>query len=732
MPHDQTEFLSSEEREAGIRNYQKHSFWNGLGINFINTSIVSLLAIHFGATNVQLGYISAVFHVTGIILIFLPRLLDGLNIKRVFFVSWLSRGLVCYLYLVLLLLDGRRAVAAILALFTLFAALRSIGVPMAQPLQKSLARPSEEGGIVVGLHIRLTVSQLISQVASFLLLSIEYFNGLIGLVVLTTIGAVNNTIASLFINKIPSRETIHYRPGKNVFVLLADTLRHPTRRPIFVSRVLNVASGILFTFGVAFLRRVVGMPANMVFVYMIAGALAALGATLALRPFVDTIGSKPLLIIASFCLAVLAVVWAGIGSSLPWVFYYVLGFLTFFFLRIRLLLLSRLIIKTMPRRDRISYSAMLQFAGAVTGLLVGLSGGALADWSGAATGSVIHMYSYTYLLAAALCFAGVALSLTLRDPGSLTLKEAAAVLLSAKNLRAYMDIYQLDIAGTPEKRESRMLSLEQSDAPVATAELCSRLKSPDVREKERILRSLEAYPRRELIDDIVAEALDENSPNRKDAVRALGSYQSRRARSALRRCIDAPGRDVEAAALYSLARLGDRRSLERIIALLTAADADASARVEAIRGLSLADEEGRFLGRLFELAEPSRGVRYEQSVLTVCLTEPSFVPSLGEYLRSENIAEGSGFESLLADAQELSVFHTARRRLGDMLDAGRTAELWRWCAETLGKLRCAETRIENLRLAVCAGPPLQTSRSTTLACLYLTYQILRFIMRGSS
>ena len=205
---EQTNFLSQAEREEGLKTYQKQSFWNGLGINFLNTPIISLLAITFGASNLELGYISSVFHFAGIILIFVPRLLNGASIKTVLFIGWLIRGLICFLYGVLFFLEGQAAVTWILVIYTLFAVARIIGVPMVQPIQRSLVGQSEEGSVVLKIHMRLAISQIISQVASFLFMSINFFSGLTGLVLLTWVGATNNTISCLYVRKFPSREKV--------------------------------------------------------------------------------------------------------------------------------------------------------------------------------------------------------------------------------------------------------------------------------------------------------------------------------------------------------------------------------------------------------------------------------------------------------------------------------------------------------------------------------------------
>ena len=125
--HRRTKFLSRREKAEGFEAYKRYSLWNGMGISFLSINIVSLLAINFDATNLELGYISSAFHLAGLILIFLPRLAHGFVVGRLFFLSWLFRGLVCILYGGLLFLEGRNGVVLILAVFTIFALFRMFG-----------------------------------------------------------------------------------------------------------------------------------------------------------------------------------------------------------------------------------------------------------------------------------------------------------------------------------------------------------------------------------------------------------------------------------------------------------------------------------------------------------------------------------------------------------------------------------------------------------------------------
>ncbi|AFG36247.1 MFS transporter [Spirochaeta africana] len=439
--------LAPRERSRGINAYLQHAVWNGLGINLLNVNIISLLAIAYGATNLQLGYISSAFHVSGIVLVLLPKLLHGINIRTVFFGAWLLRGLVCFLYATLFFLSGQPAVMVIMLVYTLFAVLRSAGIPMHHPLQRQLVLPSEEGQFISRLHVRLSLSQLVSQVVSFLFLSLQWVSGAFGLIFVPLVGAGCNTVAAVHISRIPSNETVSYRDGRTVLVLFRETMRDRIRSRVVAAYWLGLSALIVFAFGIAFLRREVGMPTNMVFLYTIGTALSAIAASHFVRPFADRMGSRPLLILAHGCLMLCALIWVGVSPELPWAVYYLLGFVSYFFLRLELLLVSRLIVRSLPPQDRISFTSMLHFCAALAALVVGLLAGQLADiglemiaWT-AAVGfpfELPHQYSLTFLFGAGLSLAAVLVACSLRDHGSMSLRQSASILLSWRSLRAFL------------------------------------------------------------------------------------------------------------------------------------------------------------------------------------------------------------------------------------------------------------------------------------------------------
>ncbi len=530
-----TEVLSARERQIGFRNFLKHITWNGLGVFLVNHTVVSLMAIHFGASNLELGYINSAFHVSGLASLLVPRLFEGVRTNRLFGWAWMVRGWLCVFYGLLLVLSGPAARVTIIAVFSLFALGRAVGISVVHTVQRDFMRDRDAAGLFARLNFRLGFSQLASQLTAFGLLSLAFFEGIFGLVVIVFIGAVMNTVAAWYLLRVPGRGVVEHTPDQNVVQTFLWSMRQKRHALPLLVHWLGVGLMVMLGFQVVFLRRVLELPDNYALLFTAVGALATIFANLALKPFADSVGEKPLIVITTFALGAVALVWMVIPATLPLPVYFVLGFVAFFFGRSILTLKSTLLVKSIPERNRVPYTAAANTVLGVVALSVGLIGGGFGDL-GAMLGAVVpHEYSLTFLFTAALAGAVGFLAMRLRTESGMSVRETADIMFSARNLRAFLDAYQLDFAVDPARRESLLLSLERSPTTVATSRLRERLRGPSVSEKERVLRTLFRSPRTELLPDIIGEALDEGSYNRRDAVFCLGGYNDPEAEAALRK-----------------------------------------------------------------------------------------------------------------------------------------------------------------------------------------------------
>ena len=163
-----TKFLSEEEKLSSQKRIYKFQSLNGMAFNFMGQTPVYLMAINFGATNIELGYISSLMFLTGFILVFLPRLLAGRNLIKVQSAAWFFRGMFVLLYLALYFLEGRAAVTLILVVYTLFCTARIIGVVIWIPLTKMVTNTSNRGNFIGQGKIIDQSASVVSKLISFI------------------------------------------------------------------------------------------------------------------------------------------------------------------------------------------------------------------------------------------------------------------------------------------------------------------------------------------------------------------------------------------------------------------------------------------------------------------------------------------------------------------------------------------------------------------------------------
>ena len=166
-----TKYLSNNQRQTALNNFFMSSFFNGLGFNFLADTNIMLLAIHFGATNTQLGYIASILHISGLLTLFVPKLFAGREIVKVYHYTWLIRGIVFLLYCLTFFFQGQTSVVIILFVYTVFCLIRTLGAVVSQPLQRTLFSGPNMGELIAKNTIKNQTARLLGRAISFLVCS---------------------------------------------------------------------------------------------------------------------------------------------------------------------------------------------------------------------------------------------------------------------------------------------------------------------------------------------------------------------------------------------------------------------------------------------------------------------------------------------------------------------------------------------------------------------------------
>jgi hypothetical protein len=724
-----SKYLSQEEKALGLTEYLKHITYNGLGINFLANTVVYLMAIYYGASNLQLGYISSVIHLSGVILIFLPRLIHGMNLIKIHYYAWVFRGLICVFYGMLLFTSGQDAVILILIVYTTFCLIRTVGMPIGQPIQQTLTSQDNLGEFVAKLSNRFHFMHLVSNTISFIVLSTKLLGTLPSLLFIQLLGIVANGMAAHHIKRVPCRESVVYKVGRNIFFLLRENLLRRETAIVLTLHWMVIGSVVLVAFLVPFIRKIIAMPDNMVFLYSFIASLATVVSGYLIKPFVDRIGSKPIMILSASLLVILGFVWAFIPVDTPWGFIFLLSFLTLFSQALIIILTARLVLKVIPETDKITYTSMIHFFSAIVALMLGLFGGYLIDLGEILSLPYFHDYSLVFLMLGFVA-AGITVSCRfLEDPGSLSVRETTQILLSTRDLKAYLDLYQFNVTSDPVKRKTILLAIGDSDTNVAAEEIRKILKNPLSAEKGELLKSIFARPRAVLLDDIIEEASDVHSYHRDKAIFALGAYPDTRVEQTLITFLDDPVPEIRSTAAKSLARVGNVSELERVIKLSESPSNSVWDKMNYLIAISIMDKSGGYLSELFRTARHDGGDSSTQTILSLASRVLDMSPPLSEIYQLENEQPLKGVELLLDEARVIQILNSDAGSLKENFKDGDFATIFEWCRSILAEKNYSDYR-KHLKCSIVSQPRETLNLSTALATLYFTYQILKADMQG--
>lgn len=719
----QTKFLSAWERDKGQKLYFRHASFNGLNFPLMGDAVVYLLALAFDANNVQLGYLSSTLHIAGLVLPFVPFLFKGINIRKIFFVSWIFRGLVCLAYFSLIFVKSdSTGVYIILTAYTLFAVCRTLGMSAGEPIQKMINTPQSLGVFIVKLFSRFNITRLFAQILSFIVLSVRQLAGLTGLLILEGSGIFFNMMAALPLRKIPCRETMATGKGFSTYREIFASLNKSRMQGIFL-RWLSLLQIIVLGFVIAFLRRSVGLPANMIFMYSIIASSAVVFAMWLIKPFVERISSKSLLVLSSGASLVCFCLWALMPADISFWVIIPLTIFTHGAANLVFLFSSRVLLRTTPDDNRMEYFALVNFSSAVISLAGGIAAGVLADYSLRIEIAFMNDFSLTFLLGAAVAVLAGIVGFGINEVERLSVKETVQMLFSLRDLKAHFTVHQYSQEEDPDKRWILLRNISSSGTRIVTGEIKHILDNPFSSEKAEILKALFRHPRPELLDYILCEAQDRSSYTREEAVFALGAYPGKKTEQTLIPILDDPDLRIRSSAAKSLGRIGCERP--GLAARILSDMEKESAFIPALLNYGIAlyhlDNEGKFLTRMFHFPLRDRGAQSFYSLISALL---KLTPPLAELFQAENGKAGEGMQVFLENARELEPFLADQKKLLKFLKQDRFHEIGAWCSGQVSGLT-ARDRWIHIKSSVTGSSEQDIGRNQAIALLYFSFHLMK-------
>jgi len=494
---------------------------------------------------------------------------------------------------------------------------------------------------------------------------------------------------------------------------------------------------VVFGMSVPFMRIVLGVSSSLVMFYSVCLGLAVVFAGLVSKNFADRLGSKPLSIFSSLFSIICLLLWAMLPHEVSYLWFFLLGFFTNFFLSLVSLLVVRLVAQVMPDDEAVSFNSMVNFVIAIFALAAGFLSGLMANMSDVAThifsisGRFIgNPYTLVFLFALGMDVIVLVLSSRLQEVGSYSTHDAAAVVFSLHGLQAVSMIEKLSKTVDPTKRRALLLALGSNLNNIATSEMREILAYPFSPDKEDAIRSLGEKPRKALLDDLIKIAVDDDSYVQLEAIAALGSYKGEdKARQALVNLLHGHWSSVRSMASRSLARMTMGPEYLEEINQLSLSARHIDEEIDFLIAKRNMDKEGLFYKDFFLSVLQKRSASFRQTRYAVLASFLKFgSPRLARLYEEMNNGDVDDFlTDFLTEAKDLPQIDENYAMIFDAFSKNDWGAVRTFC---LGMLDICDvsfnSSFENLRLGILKAREMDIACfdiQDALAELYFCYSL---------
>lgn len=564
-------------RGAAQHRFLLSCFANPLGATLTIGTVVQLLALHYGASDLAMGLLYGSQYLTGLLAVLAPLLLAGRDTTAVTAGAWWLRSFIGAGLLLLPLLAHDAVKAwALVAIVTAFFAVRAVAMATMPSVVRALCAPRDLPRLNASAQLRWHLGSLVTSLLALLVLrhsgafpSVETAYWL-----LLALGLVFNLVTSWLLSTLPPTGTIERLSPRALLGSLHEVLAERGMREVVMLTLLQVPLAVAAAYQINALKRWLLLDDGAVAAVTLGGLLAAILGTRALVRISGRIPARILLIGSHAGLLACASGWLGLGL-LPWTWRAGTGMglavISTLFLAISGATLGALTNQRLPPGAAVGVSAIYQVVGVVAALL-GIGAVAatepLARWLGLPEGSYGHAFALWGLLSLVICV--VAGRITARGLGDFF--EDLAQLRPA-NLGTLFRAHDLPVRGESGPGGQRAIEGLLVEATPASRELLLEyLRSPRTRHRHAALRALVEQPLDEAVPLVAAEARDRDSPLRLEAATALGFIQTATARACLHQLVEDPDRAVAASAWKGLLRHGVEPDRPRLLAFYRSLD----------------------------------------------------------------------------------------------------------------------------------------------------------------
>ena len=573
------QILTSAELGRNRRRYYLHSILSGVSFRLLAGSIITLYALRLGAGNTFVGLLSSFMHVSMLFLLVGRRLVARMGAVRLQSVFWAVR----YLAMAPAVLTVHPAVRSNPPLAFALLAIGVFGFHTA----KSIAMAGQKTilGLLVGARDRGAVLSRIQSLntgfstVAWLLVGLALGRDApLGTYAVTfAVGIFVGLAAAWALSGLPEPQDAEAGSGEKLFDAVRSGLTSPGYRRLTVVIFLkNLFLGMTGAFLIVQFKRVFMHGDGEIVYITLVGSLGVIAMAALAGLLMDRVGARPLYfafsVVTALTLLPIVIGPAAPGGWAAWI----IPCAVFFFYQMGSMGMANCsqdyFFATVKPEERLNLGVAYNINAGVAGFLGSFGGGLILDGMLASRvfPEVTVFRIYFGVLFAAMVVVSLAV-VRLPNIGAYSIANTLSILFSPRDLRAIRLLRRLDQSQTAEEERQTIRALARNPSAVSVDDLLQRLRSPLYSLRMEALGALRHHPLDPgLSQALVTEVRDHEYTTAHVAAEIIGDRRVSEAIPALREALGSDDFMLCGKAMFALAQLGDRESLDAIRRLFEA------------------------------------------------------------------------------------------------------------------------------------------------------------------
>ncbi len=583
--------LSRQARMKAQRLCIIQNFWNGLGVSFVIGDIIALFALFYNANSLQMVLLFSALYASFPAALLAPKFLHGRDCSSIWRWMWVVRSASIPAYFFIPYLPENYRAWAVVLVYFLFCAMRSVGVSASIPVLQVITSESERPAFM-GKTIRsFTVAYALVVVASYFILRYGVFDtDQYNYHLLVALGLLFSAVSCLYLFFLPSTGALQRTSISDIFRVGKSALGNWLCRRVMILTMINTVIIILCSYTVPYMKEFMQLSSGNVVLMSIIGLSGAIVATQMLQIIGRRISSWGLILAAHLLIGV-GVLFFAISApfaSVNYMFFFAPAIILIYFGRqAGIAIILKVQTDAIPQEDRYAFSTVFQLSGVVSSILAIGYIKICENWL--QYFAVFNGNKYTPIFISCAVFCVISCAIVLACHGIFR-TTADLKLLAPRSLFTFI---QMHVLSAREDRISRMHGYEElmaKDNSLSRSLIMEFLKGNDFHHQNSAIRSLFVQQIDESRPYLMKYSLLKDSPLRDIAITALGLQKPEKEYlPKLLELLKEQSGAVRSTALKTLFRYGYVVDAAEFSQLYTGFS-DSMQRLDALIGLSTSDQ----------------------------------------------------------------------------------------------------------------------------------------------